>query len=498
MTTTPYSRLEERFRRILMLRSVEDVLHWDTAAMMPAASAPARGEQLATLRVIQHELLASPEVADWLGEAEDDSAELDPWEQANLREMRRMWVHQASVPKDVVEAFSRACSKCETAWRTARPASDFATIQPLLEEVLRLVREVANARVERLGTSLYEALLDEHEPGMRCAFIDPLFDDLATFLPGLLERVLAAQAKGGPALPLDGPFEIAAQRTLGRKLMSAVGFDPATGRLDESLHPFCGGTPDDVRITTRYDQADFASGLMGVLHETGHALYQLGLPKRWRHQPVGEPRGMGVHESQSLLVEMQACRSRAFVDFAAPHIRSAFDKSGDAWSVDNLVRHYRWVEPGLIRVDADEVTYPAHVILRYRLEKAMIDDALSVADLPGAWADGMQELLGLEVPDHRRGCMQDIHWFDGAFGYFPSYTLGAATAAQLYGTAVSGDAGIEQRIREGDFSALLAWLREHVHSLGSLHPTPELIRNATGSELDVSHYKAHLEHRYAG
>ena len=485
---------------MLLLRSVEDVLHWDTAAMMPAAASDARAEQLALLRVLQHEQLSDPALAELLDVAEDDLSTrpdaYDGWERANLVEMRRMWIHGASVPRDLVEAHSRACSACEARWRGARPASDFDGVAPQLAEVLRLTREVAEARVERLGTSPYEALLDEHDPGMRCADIDPLFDELAAYLPGLLARVLEAQAARGEPLALEGPFELDAQRRLGRALMSVVGFDPEEGRLDESHHPFCGGTPDDVRITTRYDRDDFASGLMGVLHETGHALYQRGLPRRWRHQPVGEPRGMGLHESQSLLIEMQACRSAGFIAFAAPRIREAFGKDGEAWTTDNLQRHYRHVAPGFIRVDADEITYPAHVILRYRLEKAMIAGDLDVGDLPGAWAEGLKDLLGLDVPDHRRGCLQDIHWFDGAFGYFPSYTLGAMTAAQLFRTATARDPSIVEGIGEGDFRPLVGWLRDNVHALGSRYQTPELIEKATGSGLDIRHYKAHLEERY--
>lgn len=495
-----YRELEDRFRRMALLRSVEDILHWDTAAMMPDSAAEARAEQLAMLRVLHHEQLADPKLEELLDIAEHERRTegdaLDGWQQANLVEMRRMWIHGASVPRDLVEAHSRACSACETTWRSARPASDFERVAPLLTEVLKLTREVAQARVERLKTSPYEALLDEHDPGMRCEVIDPLFDDLADYLPGLLERVLEAQARRGEPLPLEGPFEVDAQRSLGRSLMRVVGFDPEQGRLDESHHPFCGGTPDDVRITTRYDSEDFASGLMGVLHETGHALYQQGLPKRWRHQPVGEPRGMGLHESQSLLIEMQACRSRAFIAFAAPRIREAFGREGDAWTTENLHRHYRRVAPGYIRVDADEITYPAHVILRYRLEKAMISGDLAIADLPGAWGEGMQSLLGLEVPDHRRGCLQDIHWFDGAFGYFPSYTLGAMTAAQLFRTATERDGSIAAGIEAGDFRPLVAWLRDNVHALASRYGTRELVEKATDTGLDIRHYKAHLEERY--
>jgi carboxypeptidase Taq len=374
-------------------------------------------------------------------------------------------------------------------WRSARPANDFAGVAPLLAEVVKRVREVGAARAERLGSSVYDALLDEHLPGMRAADFDPLFDDLASRLPALRERAVEAQSSRAP-LPLDGPFAIEDQRRLGIELMGRAGFDFDRGRLDVSLHPFCGGTPDDIRITTRYDESDFASSLMGVLHETGHALYEAGLPLRWRHQPVGRARDMAVHESQSLLLEMQVCRSHAFLEHAAPLIRKAFARQGPAWSADNLYRHYARVEPGFIRVRADEVCY------RYRRERALVSGELEVADLPGAWSEGMRDLLGLEPPDHARGCLQDVHWFDGAFGYFPAYTLGAVMAAQLYRSAVASHPEIPDGVTRGDFAQLLTWLRSHIHGRGALLGANELVERATGSAIGLDAYLRHLEERY--
>jgi carboxypeptidase Taq len=278
--------------------------------------------------------------------------------------------------------------------------------------------------------------------------------------------------------------------------MKRLGFDFEHGRLDTSHHPFCGGVPDDVRLTTRWDESGFLSGLMGVLHETGHALYERGLPVRWRHQPVGEARGMSFHESQSLLVEMQACRSREFIDYLAPVVSATFGGSGAAWGADNLYRIYTRVERSLIRVDADEVTYPAHVILRYRLEKALIAGDLDLADLPGAWREAMRELVGIVPHDDRDGCLQDIHWPGGAWGYFPTYTLGAMTAAQLFDAATLADSSIRPSIAKGEFGPLMSWLRTNVHSRGALLPTRDLLAAATGKPLDPAIYKAHLARRY--
>jgi len=491
-----YIALEQRFRRISALRDAQGVLHWDMSTMMPEGGAEARSEQLAALEVTCHELISDPAMTEFFEEALEEAQGLGVWERANLREMRRRWLHETALEARLVEALTRAGNSSEMIWRRARANGDFAAVRPALEELLGLVREAATAKSEVFGCSRYDALLDEYEPGGASATIDRIFDDLAAFLPDFLERVLTRQKAAPAPLPLEGPFPVDRQRALGRRLMEIVGFDFAHGRLDTSLHPFCGGVPDDVRITTRYDEADFAKSLMGVLHETGHALYDRGLPKKWRGQPVGDACGMAIHESQSLLVEMQACRSPEFVRFMAPHAREVFGGGGAAWEADNLIRIYNRVRPGFIRVDADEVTYPAHVILRYRLEKAMIDGDLRVGDLPGAWNEGMRRLLGIQPPDDRLGCLQDIHWYDGAWGYFPTYTLGAMAAAQIYAAAKAAVPEIPAAIERGDFAPLMSWLGKNVHAHGSFYKTEDLIAHATGRPLDPKIFEAHLTERY--
>jgi carboxypeptidase Taq len=495
VTTTPYHQLEARFARLGALQEATSFLHWDSATFMPEGGANARAEQLAALKVVCHEILTDSALPDLFAAAAAQD-ELDPWQRANVTEMHRLHAHATAVPPDLVAALSKACSACEMVWRQARPAADFAAVRPALQRVLDLVRESATAKAARLGKSAYEALLDEYEPDGSTAAIDALFDDLARCLPQLIEGAIERQSQKPKPLPLAGKFPIEAQRRLGLALMARLGFDFNHGRLDVSLHPFCGGTPDDVRLTTRYEEDDFSGALMGVLHETGHALYELGLPPAWRRQPVGQARGMSIHESQSLLVEMQACRSREFIEFLAPLVREAFGGNGPAWDADNLYRLNTRVERSLIRVDADEVTYPAHVILRYRLERAMIAGDLALADLPSAWNDGMQALVGVAPASDREGCLQDIHWYDGAWGYFPTYTLGAMTAAQLFAAAKRADARILPSIARGDFAPLLAWLREHVHGKASRDTTSDIIAAATGRTLDAATYEEHLETRY--
>jgi carboxypeptidase Taq len=495
VTMSAYPELEARFRRMSALGEAAGVLHWDRAVLMPEGGAAARSDQLAALAITRHEMITDDRLADLLDAAAEEVAD-DPWRAANVREMRRECIHASAVPVDLVEALSTVGLACEMKWREARAAADFSLVAADLAEVLSLVRENAAAKADALGVSPYEALMDQYEPGARTAQLDPLFADLAEFLPDFIEAVLMRQGTPAQALPPGGPFLVDSQRALGERLMERLGFDFDRGRLDVSLHPFCGGVPDDIRITTRYDQVDFTQSLMGVLHETGHALYEMGLPAKWRHQPVGGARGMALHESQSLLVEMQACRSREFIEFAAPLMRAAFDGSGPGWSVDNLYRHYTTVARSLIRVDADEVTYPAHVILRYRLERALIAGDMTVDDIPGAWNEAMVDLLQISPPDDARGCLQDIHWYDGTFGYFPTYTMGALAAAQLFEAARKTDPTIPQAISTGDFAPLMGWMAEHIHGRASSASTGEIIADATGAPLGVDAFRRHLTARY--
>ena len=492
----PYAELERRFGRMSAVNRASSILNWDRSTMMPDGASDDRADQLATLNVIAHEIMIAPDMPDLLARAEEGRAGLDPWRAANLREMRHAWLHKSALPADLVEARTRATSACEMAWREARKAADFRALLPTFRDVVSITRRIGEAKATALGLSLYDALLDEYEPGGRSQRIDALFGELKAFLPGLLQQVMERQRTAGEPLPLDGPFAVEAQRKLGEGLIRTIGFDFTHGRLDVSSHPFTGGTADDVRITTRYDEKDFARALMGVLHECGHALYEAGLPRDWRRQPVGRARGMVLHESQSLLMEMQVCRSAEFIAFAAPRMRNAFARSGPAWEVGNIHKLYTRVAPGYIRVDADEVTYPLHIMLRYRLERAILGGDLALGDLPGAWNSGMRELLGIVPPNDAVGCLQDIHWPDGAWGYFPTYTMGALAAAQLFAAARRGIPGLLEAIGRGDFAPLLAWLRVRVHGQGSLADTDTILSQATGSPLGTVAFKAHLETRY--
>lgn len=493
--TSAYQQLTRTFQRLSRFGHLSAIAGWDMQTMMPPAGSQARGEALAELSVLQHQILTDSRVAAWLDAAQQES--LNDVEQANLLEMTRAWQQAALLPASLVEAKSIAGSRCEHAWRQQRPANDWQGFAANLKEVVRLSREEAEIRAQAAGCSRYDALLDLYEPGMTSAQLDTTFGDLIQWLPSLLERVVEKQAAEPVDTPL-GPFPIEAQRQLGLQLMKLLGFDFNAGRLDVSAHPFCGGVPEDVRITTRYNENEFVSAMMGVIHETGHARYEQNLPKTWGGQPVALARSTAIHESQSLFFEMQLSRSAPFLQHILPLVTA---QMGDqpALTPDNFVRLNQRVKRGFIRVDADEVSYPLHVILRYEIERALIGGDIEVEDIPALWDEKMQRYLGLDTQgNYRDGCMQDIHWTDGAFGYFPTYTLGAMYAAQLFQAVRRALPQLDQQISAGELQPIFDWLSQNIWQHGSRFPTAQLIAQASGEDLNPLHFRRHLEQRYLG
>src|SRR5476649_485355 len=490
--TTAYSQLRTTFARLSRFSHLSAIAGWDMAAMMPPAGSQARSEALAELSVLSHQILTAKQVGEWLEQAGNE--DLNDVEQANLREMRRQYQQSALLPESLVQEKSLAGARCEHAWRIQRKANDWEGFSENLREVVRLSRQEAKLRADAAGISRYDALLDMYEPGMTSKKLDVLFGDLKTWLPQLLQNVVEKQ-KSESCIALAGPFDIEKQRQLGLAVMGRLGFNFDAGRLDVSAHPFCGGVPQDVRITTRYNEDEFLSAMMGVIHETGHARYEQNLPKEWLGQPVSNARSMGVHESQSLLFEMQLGCSEPFLKSVYPLVIAQF---GERQGLDesNFIKLNQRVQPGLIRVDADEVTYPAHVILRYEIERALIEGEIEAEDIPALWDEKMQTLLGLDTRgDFRRGCMQDVHWSEGAFGYFPSYTLGAMYAAQWFAAMRRATPDLDAKIAAGDLAPVFMWLNANIWSQASRWDTPELVARASGEALNPRHLRAHLESR---
>jgi carboxypeptidase Taq len=488
-----YAALTNTFTRLYHYSHLGAMVGWDQAAMMPPKGSDARAAAMAELQVLMHQTLTDKRLQDWLQAAAAEP--LQATERANLREMRRDWEQANLLPERLVQAQSLAAARCEHAWRSQRGANDWSGFLENFRPVLALAREEAQLLSQARGVSPYDALMDKFEPGTRAADIERIFGAVKTWLPDLVQRVRALQAAETVLQP-SGPFPIEKQRALGLEAMGLLGFDFEGGRLDVSTHPFCGGVAEDVRITTRYFEEDFVRSLMGVIHETGHARYEQNLPRERVQLPVGRARSMGIHESQSLSFEMQLGRSAAFVQALAPLLHKHLGTQS-AFAPDNLARLLTRVQPGFIRVDADELTYPAHIILRFEIERALIDGAIEAEDIPALWDEKMQAYLGLDTRgNYRNGCLQDIHWPSGSFGYFPSYTLGAMYAAQYFASMRAQHPDLDARIAAGDLSPVFDWLRTHIWSQASLWPTDELVQRATGEVLNPAHFRAHLERRY--
>jgi carboxypeptidase Taq len=493
-TTTPsYDELTQTFTRMYRLQHLQSIASWDQAANMPPRGNEARAAAMAEMGALLHRMRTDPQLAKQL-----DSAEAEPLsepQRANLREMRREWRQSNALPESLVQRAYIASGRCEHAWRAQRPANDWKGFLGNFREVLAIEREAAQALSQQLGLARYDALMDRFEPGMTSKVVDAVFGDLRRWLPGLIRQVIHKQARETLLQP-QGPFPLAAQRKLCERVIGLLGFDFDGGRLDVSTHPFCGGVPEDVRMTTRFRDDEFLGALMGTIHETGHGRYEQNRPRELLGQPVSESRSMAIHESQSLSFEMQLGSHPGFVAQLAPLVAEAFGAQ-PAFEPQNLHRLITRVKPGLIRVDADEVTYPAHIIARYEIERPLIEGEIEAEDIPALWDAKMAELLEVDTRGNfKDGPLQDVHWPSGMFGYFPCYSLGAMYAAQWFASMRRATPGLDARIARGDFVPVFDWLRNNVWSQASLWTTDELVRRASGEALNPAHFRAHLQARY--
>ncbi|MEK8031611.1 carboxypeptidase M32 [Ideonella sp. DXS29W] len=491
--TPQYDALTDRFTRIHRFAHLQHMAHWDQQANMPPSGNEARSAALAEMAALLHRLRTDPELGGGLEAAGHES--LSDQQRANLREMRRQWEANTALPEALVERRSLATSRCEHAWRTQRPANDWVGFLPNLKEVLAVTRETAQRLADRTGLTPYDALMDQYEPGMTTAKVRQVFGEVRSWLPGLIRRVTEKQAREMVLQP-HGPFAIEAQRGLCERVMQLLQFDFSAGRLDVSAHPFSGGVPEDVRLTTRFREDDFLQSLMGTMHETGHGRYEQRLPRQWLGQPVAEARSMALHESQSLSFEMQLGGHPGVARLLSPMLVEAFGDQA-AFMPGNLHRLLTRVKPGFIRVDADEVTYPAHVMLRFDIERALVEGEVEAEDIPALWDAAMMELLGIDTRGNfKDGPMQDVHWPEGLFGYFPCYSLGAMYAAQWFAAMRREMPDLDTRLDEGELSPVFDWLDQKIWSQGSRWTTDELALHASGETLNPAHFKAHLESRY--
>ncbi len=494
--TDSLAALKTRLADVHNLHMAEAVLGWDQQTYMPPGGIAARAEQSATLSKIAHSLFVGDETARLLQEAEtqNDGLPADSDDARLLRVARRDFDKATKLPEELVIETARVTALAQEEWAKARAANDYAAFAPRLERIIDLNRRKAEA----LGYEdrLYDALLDQYEEGMTCRDLDPIFAELkAATMP--LARAIFARVDSVDDSVLRQPYDEGLQKQFAEDVLRDCGYDFARGRQDRSVHPFCTHfSRGDVRITTRYQSNDLQPALFGSLHEMGHALYEQGVDEKLDGTILAGGTSLGVHESQSRLWENLVGRSRGFWQHYFPQLQQTFPAQLSHVAAEDFYRAMNRVEPSFIRVEADEITYNLHIILRYELENELLEDRLSVADAPAAWNAKMQEYFGLTPPDDAHGVLQDVHWSMGAMGYFPTYSLGNILSVQLWERALQAHPAIPQEIEAGRFDSLRGWLHDNIHRHGSKYPPRELIGRAAGGPLDIKPYARYLQQKF--
>ncbi len=490
--TVSLARLQSRLAEIHHLNGALNLLGWDQEVTMPAGGAGARAGQRGALAAAIHQKLVDPQFGRLLDDLAGDDA-LAAGARANLRLARRLRERALRLPATLVSELAAATALAQREWVQARRDSDWDRFAPHLDGLVRLKRQEAAALQD--GGEPYDALLDEFEPGATTATLRPVFAALQPALCELRARV-GDRLRGRPGL-FAGPFARSRQESLCRRVLAAIGFVFDQGRLDVSPHPFTESIgAGDVRLTTSFDVGKPLSGLYALLHEGGHALYEQGLPAAHRETPAGQPASLGIHESQSQLWENHVGRSLPFCRWLAPLLQATFAARLPALPAEDLYREVNVVAPTAIRILADEISYNLHIILRWEIERALIAGDIAAGDVPPLWRSRAREYLDVAVADDRGGALQDIHWSAGAFGYFPTYTLGNLYAAMFWQVARRDLPGLDGDVAAGRFGGLLAWLRRHIHARGSLVTASELCREVTGRDLAAGPFLAYLTDKY--
>jgi len=495
-----YDALIAEVKQIALLGSCASVLGWDEQTYMPKGGVQHRSEQLALLAGMTHERFTSSQIGAWLADVEGSDLVSDALsvEAVNVREIRKGYDRATKLPKDLVQELARMTTIGQQAWAEARSKSDFAQFQPHLEKILDLKKQEATAL--NIGKTPYDALLDEYEPGETTENLTAVFAALRDELVPLVSAIVDSGKK--PNLDIvKRHYAKEKQSEFGQLAASLIGFDFDRGRLDETAHPFCSGLgPGDTRLTTRYDEAFFPQAFFGTLHEAGHGIYDPGLDEAHYGTPMGSSVSLGIHESQSRMWENFVGRSQAFWSHFFPKAQSIFTEALTGVTEEEFYFAVNNVEPSFIRVEADEVTYNLHILLRFEMEQAMMNGGLQVADVPGAWKEKFETFFGITPPDDAQGCLQDIHWSFGGIGYFPTYTLGNLYAAQFFEQARADLGDLDSQFAGGDFLSLKKWLNEKIHQPGQKYRASELVENVTGKSLShaplIRHLKAKFEPLY--
>ena len=492
------SRLFSELRQVALLKSTLGLLGWDEQTLMPPGGAEHRANQSAQIAGLAHERGTRPEIGDYFDQLQDESAlgGPDSMVAANVREARRKYDRARKLEQSLVEELSRCATLAQQAWVASKKAKDFKQFLPWLEKTIGLKRQEAQAVGAESGV-LYDALLDDYEPGALTSDIQRVFTSLRRELVPLVATIRDSSRRPDTSI-LTRSYPIATQASFAARAAAAIGFDFERGRLDTSAHPFCSGIgPGDCRLTTRYNEHHFPGAFFGVLHEAGHGIYEQGLDPAQFGLACGDAASLGIHESQSRMWENLVGRSRAFWEFFYPHAQASFPEALGSTSLDDFHFAINNVQPSWIRVEADEVTYNLHIMLRFDLEQALINGDLQPADVPTAWNERFREYFGMTPPDDALGCLQDVHWSAGLLGYFPTYALGNMYASQFFEQAKTELGDLSTMFARGEFQPLKEWLNQKIHRHGMHHRASVLVEQVTGRPLSAEPLLTHLRTRFA-
>lgn len=489
-----YAKLVDRVKDISRLHAVAQLLGWDQETYMPVSGVQARSEQFALIMGLAHERLVADETRALLDRVSAPSG--DYVLETNIRETRRVFERAAKIPTELVKQIAETASVAKEAWAKAREESDFKAFKPYLQRLVELKKR--EAECVGYDTEAYDALMDEFEPGAKASEIEVLLRELRQATIALFRRITDAPRHPDPGI-LTRRFDMDRQKVWARKLAEALNFDFSSGRVDISVHPFCAtiGGCGDVRMTARYQEDFLPSAIFGTMHETGHALYEQGLLGEHAFTPMGEAVSLSLHESQSRMWENLVGRSRAFWACHWEDLKATFPEVLQDVSLDEFYGAINAVRPSFIRCEGDELTYNLHIILRFEIERALFDGSLNVEDVPGAWNEKLKASLGITPPNDREGCLQDIHWSWGSFGYFHTYTFGNLYAAQFFEQARKDIPGLLDRIAIGDYEPLLLWLRRNIHCHGQRYRANELVELVTGRPLSITPFMDYVTAKFS-
>ncbi|RMI88913.1 carboxypeptidase M32 [Candidatus Phytoplasma solani] len=492
-----YRQLEQKFEKIAHLENILGILNWDIACNIKSGSEESRSQEIVSLSKILHQLLTSNEIKKLITLSQQEEHQLDAWQKANLREIILKVKDEEIVPEELQKNLILSTTKAEIIWRQARKNNDYELFKPYLAKVIEYKQQLAKIRSQAFGLSLYDSLLDQFSRGMTTVKIKKIFDFLKTQLPVLIKKIVTKKIFSKNDHNNRIKMNIAKQKDLNNQIMSIIGFDFNYGRLDESTHPFCGGTPFDIRLTTRYDENNLFDSFFATVHEVGHALYEQNLPLKYKNQPVGKALDLQFYESQSLLMEKQVAKSKEFLVFLANYLQQKLNLNDATLKADNLYLQANKVQPSFIRVDADEVTYCLHIILRFEIEELLINGQLSVDELPNVWNQKMKDYLGIVPSSFSEGCLQDVHWPSGSFGYFPSYANGMIISAMVMKKYSDLYPDYKNDFLKGDFTKLNHYLNQNFRNFGSFYNSKDLLLQATGeSEINPHTFLTYLENKY--